>query len=94
MQLLIPKNVSELKKTSHSIHDYSNLMDKSLSLNEKASFVELYKDLLSILEEQRLSCSENCEAFAATINEAKNAQEFLEIVVEEMEKFRIKDFPF
>jgi len=94
MQLLIPKNVSELKKTSHSIHDFSDLMDKSLSLNEKASFVELYKDLLSMLKEQGLSCSENREAFEVIINEAKGTQEFLEVVVEEMEKFKIKDFSF
>ena len=94
MQLLIPKNVAELKKTSHSIHDFSDLMDKSLSLKEKASFVELYKDLLSILEEQRLSCSENREPFEVIINEAKGTQEFLEVVVEEMEKFKIKDFSF
>ena len=87
MQLLIPKNVAELKKTSHSIYDFSDLMDKSLSLKEKASFVELYKDLLSILEEQRLSCSENREAFEVIINEAKGTQEFLEVVVEEMESF-------
>jgi len=87
MQLLIPKNVAELKKTSHSIYDFSDLMDKSLSLKEKASFVELYKDLLSILEEQRLSCSENSEPFEVIINEAKGTQEFLEVVVEEMESF-------